>query len=363
MQLLQSDINIFLAFTVSTALAAVIIPVIKKLSARLGLLDKPNARKVHTNSIPVIGGMSIGLTLLLSLMVSPSFMEILSNYYIIIATSLVLMLVGILDDKLNLKATHRLAIQLICAYALAASGIRLTSLYGILGIGELGALTSYLLSIFLITGVVNAFNLIDGIDGLAGFLAFIGLSIFAYTAYALGDMPLVLILTTLIGGVFVFLTQNLRKKKIFLGDGGSLLLGFILVAVGIKLIESSALSPILDVSNTISIVFGVFLIPVLDSLRVYISRMNEGFSPFRADNRHIHHLFLSFDISHKKASSTIAFAAIGFISLLVLIYTYYGLSSAIAIVSGIFLSTTSLLAAIQQLNTWKKTISELENRD
>lgn len=361
MQTLQ--LNIFLAIAISIALTAVIIPVIKRFANRLGLIDKPNARKVHSNPIPVIGGLAIGAALIISLLIHPSFIEIVSKYYIVLTTSLLLMSVGILDDRLNLKATHRLIIQLVCAYALTASGIRLTSLYGIFGIYEFSTFPSYALTIFLVVGVVNAFNLIDGIDGLAGFLALIGLSVFAYRAFILDDALLTILLVSLIGSVLVFLTYNLGKKKIFLGDGGSLLLGFILVATGIQLIEISNTQEAVEVSSTISLVFGVFLIPVLDSLRVYWSRMQEGFSPFRADKRHLHHLFLFFKLSHKKASSTIAVSALILIAIIGALYSIYGLSSAIVMVSALFLISSSTLASVKDLGDWKEKIALLEFRD
>jgi len=363
MEISDYNFTLFIALIASAAIAAVIIPALKMSASKIGLLDKPNARKVHQNSVPVIGGLAIGITLIISLFINPNFIEIISKYYIIVSAALLLMLVGILDDKLQLKASHRLAIQLVCAYAIAASGIRLTSLYGIFGIGGLHTYASYSLTIFLIAGVVNAFNLIDGIDGLAGLLALVGFSIFGYQAFLIGDTSLVILILSLIGSVIVFLIHNMGKKKIFLGDGGSLLLGFILVSIGIQLIESSNSSTALEVSNTISIVFGVFLIPVLDSLRVYWSRVQEGFSPFRADKRHIHHLFLFFRLSHKIASTTIASSAILLICLLILLYHIYGLSSAIVLVSSLFLLTTSALASIKKLGDWKNQIGELENRN
>lgn len=359
----SENIHILVAFLVSLILAAAIVPLVKKLSPKIGLIDKPNARKVHAKPVPVIGGLAIGITLVVSLLINPILIGILHRYYIIISTSMLLMLVGILDDKLNLKATHRLCIQLACAYALATSGIRLTSLYGIFGFGELNLFYSYFISIILITGVVNSFNLIDGIDGLAGFLALIGLSLFSYLAFILGDNLLLTILVSLIGSVLVFLFYNLKQDKIFLGDGGSLLLGLFLVATGIQLIESSNSHSELDIATAISIVFGVFLIPVLDSLRVYWSRITDGFSPFKADKRHIHHLFLFLKISHKKATLLITSSALALISILIYFYTIFGLSSAMVLVSLIFITLTSILSAIKRLDDWKSTIGELEYRD
>lgn len=352
-----------MALVAALSIAGAVIPALRILAPHLGLLDKPNARKVHKDAIPVIGGLGIGITLIISLLINPYLIEIIGKYYVVLSASLLLMLIGILDDKLNLRASHRLLLQVLCAYAVAASGIRLTSLYGIFGIGSLDPTISYVLTIFLITGVVNAFNLIDGIDGLAGFLALVGLSIFSFQAFLIGDLALVILLISLVGSVIIFLAHNLSKRKIFLGDGGSLLLGFVLVSVGIQLIETSNTTVNLDVHNTISIVFGVFLIPVLDSMRVYWSRMKEGFSPFRADKRHIHHLFLSFKLSHKKASATLAITTLLLTSLLVILYQSYGLSSAIVMVSVLFLLTTSTFSSVMNLGDWRRIIGELENRD
>lgn len=363
MKIVSQHIDLLIALFSAIGIAGLIVPTCKKLAGTLGLLDKPNGRKVHQTPIPVVGGLAIGTTLAIALAIHPLLLAIIAKYYIVISVALLLMLVGILDDKLNLKAAHRLLIQLVCAYAIAASGIRLTSLYGILGVGSLNTTVSYILTVFLITGVVNAFNLIDGIDGLAGFLALIGLSLFSYQAYILGDRALLIILITLIGSVLVFLFYNLGQKKIFLGDGGSLLLGIVLVAVGIQLIELANTNPTVEANTTISLTFGVFLIPVLDSLRVYWSRMNDGFSPFRADKRHIHHLFLFLQLSHKQASSLIAISAVSFTLLVVIFYSIYGLSTAIFFVSVLFLATTALLATIKKLDDWKMNIAELEYRD
>lgn len=353
----QSVTQLVIAFLI----ALVLIPILKKYASKLGLLDKPNARKVHVKSIPVIGGLAIGLSLLISLLLDLSFIEYGQKYSVLLIAALLLMVVGIFDDKLNLKASHRLIIQLVCAYAVAASGVRLTSLYGVFGIGGLNTAFSYLLTMLLIAGVVNAFNLIDGIDGLAGLLALVGFSVLGFVAFSQGNVLVLSILFSLVGAILGFLMFNLNaKKKIFLGDGGSLLLGFLMVCVGIHLIEYESLSA--EVARTnIAVVFGVFLIPVLDSLRVYYSRMKRGFSPFEADKTHIHHLFLHFNVSHKKASSIIATTAITLILLLYLSFKLYGLSTAIVLVSVLFLIATTLLASVKNYGEWKLKIAELEN--
>ncbi len=355
--------NIFITFITSLTLVLIILPALKSIASQLGLVDKPNARKVHIKPIPVIGGLAIGATVVLSTLINPFLVSALTKYFIVIGSALILMIIGVLDDKLNLKASHRLIIQLLAAYAITASGIRITSLYGIFGINELNTFFSYLVSIILITGVVNSFNLIDGIDGLAGFLSIIGLAVFGYNAYRFGDAMLVTIFVTLLGGVIGFLSHNLSNEKVFLGDGGSLFLGFILVVGGIQLIQLADQQPSADVHKTISYVFGVFLIPVLDSLRVYWVRMQNGFSPFRADKTHVHHLFIFFKISHKKTSIIIALLAITFISFILVTVNSYGLSSGILSTSMLFILITSLLSSIKNLNEWKSKVRELEIRD
>ncbi|MGB1038442.1 MAG: glycosyltransferase family 4 protein [Bacteroidia bacterium] len=355
--------EVLIAFIAAMTISLLVIPALKEIAGRIGLLDKPNGRKVHVKPIPVIGGLAIGITIVLALFVSPLFQEAVLKYAIVLTTSLLLMIVGILDDRLNLRASHRLIIQMICGYAIAASGIRITSLYGILGIVDLNIFASYALTIFLICGVVNAFNLIDGIDGLAGLMSLLGFALFGYLAWMLGDYTLLVILAVMMGAISGFLRYNLSVKKIFLGDGGSLLLGFILVVTGVQLIELSNANPSVDVRDTVSIVFGIFLIPVLDSLRVYYVRMKNGFSPFRADKNHIHHLFLYFDISHQTISSSIAVASLSLISIILLVYNAYGLSSAIIVVSILFITFMGIISAAKNLGEWKQKIGELENRD
>jgi UDP-GlcNAc:undecaprenyl-phosphate GlcNAc-1-phosphate transferase len=349
-----------LSLPITLAIALVLVPIFTHYAPILGLLDKPNSRKVHNKPIPVIGGLAIGSSLLISLIINPQFIYNAKPYIVLLSAAYLLMVVGIFDDKLNLKASHRLIIQLISAFAVAASGIRLTSLYGIFGVNELTPYISYSLTILLIAGVVNAFNLIDGIDGLAGLLALVGFSVLSYLAFINQKMIVLIILLSLIGAIIGFLVYNLNaKKKIFLGDGGSLLLGFLMVTAGIHLLESNPQN-FLTNGSQIAIVFGVFLIPVLDSLRVYYSRMKRGFSPFEADKTHLHHLFLHFNISHKKTSTIIAGASIVFLFLLGIVVKFYGLNAAIIVVSALFLAISALMALIKDFNEWKTKITHLE---
>lgn len=357
------SLDLILAFSASFAICLAIIPALKKVAKPLGLVDEPSRRKVHKNPIPVIGGLAIGISLILSLSLSAVLWTALLKYMILLTAGFVLMLVGIIDDRLDLKPIHRLCIQIICAYAVAASGIRITSLHGIIGIDALGNFASYAFTIFLIAGVVNAFNLVDGIDGLAGLLSLFSIVVLGSVAIMVEDLTLTIILMTLAGTVLGFLGHNLSKKKIFLGDGGSLFLGFILVVVGIHLIQLSAENPFVDVHATLSKVFGVFLIPVLDSLRVYWGRISSGHSPFKADKSHLHHLFIFFKVTHKKASLAILGSSLFLTGLMSWFYKAYGLSSSLMVASMLFILLTWIFSASKNLGEWKARIGELEFRD
>ena len=360
--MLESTIDVILIFILAIVVSLIVTPILKSQASRMGLMDKSNNRKVHSKPIPVMGGIAIGLSAIIVFGLISFFSFDFSKYTTLLATSFLLLIVGALDDKLSLNAPSRLVVQVLCAFAISASGIRLTSLYGIFGFGELNIVTSYVLTIFLICGVVNAFNLIDGVDGLAGFLAIVGFTTFGIISWHLHSHNILVIISILTGSLLVFLRYNLSSNKIFLGDGGSILLGYILVVIGIELVEISSTTPLIDVKHTISAVFGVFIIPVIDSLRVYYGRLKNGFSPFRADKTHIHHLFLFFNIPHKFTSSIIALSTCVFIAILILTYTYHGLSSSITLITFIFLVLTTILSAIMKMGEWQKKIKELEER-
>lgn len=157
-----------LAFTLSIC----IIPLMTMVAQKFKLVDVPNARKVHQKAIPLIGGLAIGI--IVALLGGLTSMKDLEEILPIIITSYIMLLVGTMDDKTDIKAIYKLGIQICISIIIASSGIRITSLYGLFGIYEIDVLAQYIITVLVIAAAVNAFNLIDGIDGLAGSVAGIG---------------------------------------------------------------------------------------------------------------------------------------------------------------------------------------------
>ncbi len=340
-------------------LSLFIIPLLRKIAFRIRLIDKPNYRKVHHNHIPLVGGLGVALTtsiaLLPALKMGIDFRPVAG----ILFGAAVLLIIGVFDDKMDVRASLKLLVQLLLAHYIYTSGIRIDSFYGILGVYEIPELAQYLLTIIIITGVVNAFNLMDGIDGLASGLAIISLVVFSLIAFRLGNAALGLLLITITGSLFGFLRFNFsRKHKIFMGDAGSLLLGFILVVSAVSLLQSAGnTSHILIVAPA---VFGILLVPVFDSLRVFRRRMKDGKSPFAPDKTHLHHLVLGFGVKHKTASIFIITMVALIMTVSFLASYTLGITLAFAFSLLLYYVVARLLQLNKGITDWKAKILEIE---
>ncbi len=297
---MKNSIEFLFIGSLALVLALIFIPIIKNIAIKVNLVDKPNYRKVHATPVPLVGGISIAITTLLVLIVSGNKLIIIKEYLPILTSGITLLVVGVIDDKTDISAKYKLIVQLILSFIIAFSGTRITSLFGLLGIYEISTWMQYALTILVITGVVNAFNLMDGVDGLVGGLSLLGFTMFLiasifYNNYFLGKISVIFI-----GAIIGFLKFNLSKKKIFMGDAGSLFLGFILVTLGIQFMENQQVNKDYGYAYGFLILVAFFSIPVLDSLRVYVGRIKEGNSPFKADKSHLHHLLLTAGLTHKK---------------------------------------------------------------
>jgi UDP-N-acetylmuramyl pentapeptide phosphotransferase/UDP-N-acetylglucosamine-1-phosphate transferase len=212
-----------------------------------------------------------------------------------------------MDDLKNLSARYKFIIQAGLAAMIALSGIRITSFDGLFGINEIPLSAQYTFTILAIVGITNAFNLIDGIDGLAGGLGFMSLTILGIFLTTSGDVNTALIAFALAGGILAFLYFNFNPARIFMGDTGSLVLGFVIAVLCIRLIQINAIAVKPIISQAPVFVLGIVLIPVFDTLRVFAIRIWKGGSPFVADKTHIHHLLTNAGMSHTVASRLICF--------------------------------------------------------
>lgn len=310
--LLQINLQLYdykfslLCFVTAFIVTLIAIPPIIYFSRRYKLYDMPNARKEHSNPVPTMGGIAIFSGLMIALLLWFPFRNEVWQVSFFIAIMLLFML-GIMDDMKELSARYKFVIQIAIAFLVALSGIRITSFEGLFGINELPVYSQYTFTILAIVGITNAFNLVDGIDGLAGGLGFMSLVTLGVFLTISGDVNGALIAFALAGGLLAFLHYNFSPAKIFMGDTGSLILGFTISVLCIRMlnVNSVSTSPIL---NHIPVfILGIVLIPVFDALRVFAIRIWKGKSPFEADKTHIHHLLTNNGFSHSFSVRVIYF--------------------------------------------------------
>ena len=295
-----------LCFVTAFVVTLITIPPIISLIKKYSLYDVPNARKEHASPIPTMGGIAIVAAMLMALLLwfpfSNSIQQICFFFSITILFGL-----GMMDDLKDLSAKYKFVIQFGLATLIALSGIRITSFEGLFGINELPLMAQYTITIVAVVGITNAFNLIDGIDGLAGGIGFMSLVTLGIFLTMSGDVNTALIAFALAGGMMAFMYFNLNPARIFMGDTGSLVLGFVIAVLCIRLIEVNQFvsNPVLPHAPVF--VLGIVLIPVFDTVRVFATRIWMGKSPFSPDKTHIHHLLTNQGFSHGFTAKLICF--------------------------------------------------------
>jgi len=295
-----------LCFITAFVVTLIAIPPIISMIKRYRLYDLPNARKEHAAPIPTMGGIAIITGMMVSLFLWFPFSNTIPQICFFLSIS-VLFGLGIMDDLKDLSAKYKFIIQTGLAALIAISGIRITSFDGLFGIYDLPEMAQYTLTMVAIVGITNAFNLIDGIDGLAGGLGFMSLVTLGMFLTMNGDIQTALVAFALAGGILAFLYFNFNPARIFMGDTGSLVLGFVLAVLCIRLLQVNVAAPNPVLPHAPVFVLGIVLIPVFDTLRVFTMRIWRGRSPFEADKTHIHHLLTNAGFSHGFAAKMICF--------------------------------------------------------
>lgn len=286
-----------LCFLTAFTITLIAIPPIISLIRKYNLLDRPNARKSHTTPIPTMGGMAIVAGMMIALFMWFPFSNTAPQLSFFLGV-IVLMALGIFDDLTDCSARYKLIVQLSLAGLVAVTGIRVTNFEGLFGIHELPEAAQYTVTILVIVGITNAFNLIDGIDGLAGGLAFMSLVILGLFLTICGDGATALIAFALAGGILAFLYFNLNPARIFMGDTGSLVIGFVIAILCIRLVQFNEMVSNPLITHAPLFALSLVLIPVFDTFRVFALRTWKGNSPFVADKTHIHHLLTNQGFSH-----------------------------------------------------------------
>ena len=280
---------LFYAFLLSLLIGTVLTPCLMLGATRMGFLDQPDLRKVHKEPIARVGGMAFAIGALVAIGYwAPSSPLILA----ILAGSLIIVIMGSLDDLFDLRVRYKFGGQVLAAGVVAASTpISWQPLSSLLGV-DLPAWVSIAMTIFVLVTMTNAMNLSDGLDGLAGGLAFLSFGLVAYLAYHIHDSFVLYLVLPVMGGLLGFLRFNTYPARVFMGDGGSQFLGFALGVSALLLTQTdrSPISPWL--------VLFMFGVPLMDLVAVTMQRLLRGGSPFKADREHMHHKLLALGFSH-----------------------------------------------------------------
>jgi len=308
--LLQIDLKFIdykfgiLAFVTAFVVAMIVMPPLIKMINRFKLFDVPDLRKEHSTPIPTMGGIASCAGMMMGCILWFHFTR--DNFIISLFFSIgVLFVIGVMDDLKNLSARYKLGIQIAVAFLIAFSGVRITSFNGLFGIYDLPVSAQYTFTILAISGITNAFNLIDGIDGLAGGLGFMSLVMLGLFLTLSGDVNIAVIAFALGGGLLGFLYYNFNPARIFMGDTGSLVLGFVASVLTVRLIQLNTGHHVQILPHVPVFAMSIVAIPVFDTLRVFSLRIWFGKSPFSPDKNHIHHLLTNNGWSHSTAAKMI----------------------------------------------------------
>ncbi len=348
--------NILVTFSLllSFVIVYVSVPSIVKVAHYKQLFDEPGRRKSHHHSTPNLGGIAIFAGIIIAtglfadLTLSHELMQVL-------VAMVVVFFIGIKDDILIIAPAKKLYGEILAAIIIVILGdIRFTSLHGFLGVYNINYLSSILLTCFVVIVLINSFNLIDGIDGLASGIGIVVSLTFGAWFYLIGNHNYAILSAALLGALLAFFGFNVfgKENKIFMGDTGSLILGLIMSVLVIKFNEANiTYNGPYSISSAPAVSFGILIVPLFDTLRVFILRILRGQSPFNPDKNHLHHRVLKLGFNHVESTVVLSSVNIMFI-IMVLTCQSYGVISLMVLnlaLASLFSIVNELLIRKQKL--------------
>ncbi len=313
----------------SLVLGLMIIPKILLISYKKRLFDLPDSRKVHQVPVPRLGGISffpvilISSCFILGVRVSTGFpiVELPAHEFLFFTVGgMMLFLIGVADDLIGVGYRYKFLVQIIAAFLIVCPGEWFNTLGGLFGIYELPVALGVLFTLFVVVYITNAINLIDGIDGLASGLSCIALSVLGIICMVEGDEIYAQLAFATLGVIVPFWFYNVfgnakRGHKLFMGDTGSLILGYIISLLVIHLSRNDMSEANEEAHSHMVLAFSTLIVPLFDVVRVVIHRLREGKSPFLPDKNHFHHKLLRTGMRPRQVMVTILFIALFFIGI------------------------------------------------
>jgi len=262
------------------------------------LYDVPDdTRKIHGAEIPSLGGIGIFIGYII---VAVFFWPPVMRY--MLCSSVILFFTGIYDDIMNMKPSKKLLAQLIASFiTVSFAHVEIWSLHGLFGIGELNTWPGILLTTILCTFFINVFNFVDGIDGLASALAILYTAVLGYFFAANYFSAMACVLFALMGATIGLLFYNKSPAKIYMGDTGSMFIGFSIFIFSLLFLQYRESNLFQDPKSALMFIIAMLFLPVYDAIRVFILRASKGISPLKADRTHLHYYLLDAGFTHSQS--------------------------------------------------------------
>ena len=296
-------------FAVALLVTLGVFPYVLRFARKHQLVDNPNARKLQRVPVPVIGGTAVFMGILAAMVVA-IFVFDFHFLWVGLATMAVMWMIGTWDDIKDIPALFRFVVEMFLMWAMISiSKTGIDDFHGLWGLGELSLYLSLPLSIIAGVGIINALNLMDGVDGYCSGFGIVSSILFGMFFFHSGDPAMGCFSLICAGSLIPFFLHNVfgSSSKMFIGDGGSLMIGAALTIIVFNILskDSSCVDFADQGMGLIPFTLAVLSIPVFDTLRVMSARVMRGMSPFHPDKTHLHHLFIEMGFSHVGTSFTI----------------------------------------------------------
>lgn len=357
-------ISLIISIVTAFVVTFIVLPIVIKVSRSIDLFDIPDRRKVHNISTPSLGGIAIFSGSVLAILIVLQLTE-LAELKFFMAGLVIIFILGVRDDVSSLIARHKLLTQIFAAFLVVfLSDVKLTGFYGIFGIHSMPEWFNIPFSIFVIVTLINAFNFIDGIDGLAASLAIFVLTSVGITFISADRMHLAVVCFSIAGALVAFLFFNWYPSKVFMGDTGSMVLGFVISCVVIQFINLAPSVTFIRIHSSVGIAIALMILPIFDTLRVFTIRFMKGRSPLDPDRNHLHHGLLQLGMNHAEAVFTLLAVNITILGTALFLDSYMGNGFLMLIVFSMALIYGAVLDfKLHQLKDSTKTFKVLPSAD
>lgn len=294
--------SLFISFLLSLFLVGWIHPRLVKIALLKNIVDNPDARKLQRTPVPVLGGVAIFFGIVIAIGCVSSVVDC-SGLPVVIMAMMAMLYIGTMDDILNLSPALRFLIEILVVLLLIyVGGYCIDDFHGLWGIGQIPRWIAVPLTVIASVGIINAINLIDGVNGLSSGFCILACMMFGTLFYLSGHVKMTLLAVVSIGALIPFFFHNVfgKTSRMFIGDGGTLVMGTVMSVFVIEVLRTDSLCAVY-VDTTVGLLpftLAVLCIPIFDTLRVMSTRMLKGTSPFHPDKTHLHHMFIRLGASH-----------------------------------------------------------------